>query len=80
MAVLDLRDRCARQRCHKLIRQSNGAQVEFQRYKPYCSYHCQEWDRTESAARHLATLKRTPPLEAVGSSGMTADHAQGDKS
>lgn len=55
--VLDLRDRCARENCRKLIRQSKGAQAEFQRYKPFCSYHCQEWARTEGALRHLSTLK-----------------------
>lgn len=57
MSTLDLRDRCARQRCHKLIRQGAQAQSEYQRYKPFCSYHCQEWDRVEGAARYLATLK-----------------------
>jgi len=58
--TLDLRDRCARKNCGKLIRQNQGAQAQYQRYKPFCSYHCQEWDRVEGAARHLATLKGQP--------------------
>jgi hypothetical protein len=57
MAVLDLRARCERKNCNKLIRKGEAAQREFARYRPYCSYHCQEWGRLEGAMQHLRRLK-----------------------
>lgn len=53
MKVLDLRDRCLRERCHKLIRKGKMAQANYQRYKPYCSYGCQEWHKLEQARAYL---------------------------
>lgn len=52
--TLDLRARCARQRCNKLIRNSQQAQADYKRYAPYCSFHCKECDRVESSLRMLA--------------------------
>lgn len=51
---IDLRPRC--KRCKKLPR-GKMKQAEFERYAPYCSYHCQEWGRLEDARRHLDTLR-----------------------
>ena len=60
MTVLDLRARCARPRCNKLIRKGEAAKREFARYRPFCSYHCQEWARLEGAMQHLRELKGQP--------------------
>lgn len=51
--TIDLRDRCKRPRCGKLIRKGKMAQANYQRYKPYCSYGCQEWHRLELAQEYL---------------------------
>ena len=51
--VLDLRDRCARTKCNCLIKKSKMAQDKFNRYKPFCSYHCQEWSSLEEAMKSL---------------------------
>lgn len=59
MTILDLRDRCARDSCAKLIRKGKQSQAEYARYRPYCSYHCQQWAGIDSARRHLATLEQT---------------------
>ena len=56
MSTLDLRIRC--ERCKKLIRKSAGAVAEYQRYKPFCSYHCQQWGALEDAQRRINSLKR----------------------
>ena len=53
MAVLDLRDRCLRPKCHKLIRKGKLAQANYQRYQPYCSYGCQEWHKLEAAQEYI---------------------------
>ena len=47
---LDLRPRC--KRCGKMPR--GKMQTEnYERYKPYCSYHCQEWANLEGAQRYI---------------------------
>jgi hypothetical protein len=51
--VLDLRARCLRRRCHKLIRKGKLAQANYQRYKPFCSYACQEWNKIEEARDYI---------------------------
>lgn len=56
---LDLRDRCTRQRCAQLIRKGKMAQANYQRYKPYCSYSCQEWHRLEEAQDYLNRTSTT---------------------
>lgn len=58
-AALDLRSRCARQRCDKLIRKGQQAQAEFKRYSPFCSYHCQEWARLEGAQAVIDRFNRS---------------------
>jgi len=57
-AKIDLRDRCARQCCNKLIGKGKQAQANFKRYAPHCSYHCQQWDYIESARLHIAAIKQ----------------------
>jgi hypothetical protein len=57
---VDLRDRCHRERCFKLIRKGKMAQERYARYKPFCSYNCQEWDRIEVAQAYLDS-RRTEP-------------------
>lgn len=54
MRTLGLRYRC--RRCAKLIRKGKMAQASWQRYKPYCSYACQEWHRLESSVAYLFHL------------------------
>lgn len=56
--VIDLRDRCARSACNKLITKGKQVQTEYARYKPFCSYRCQEWASLESAKRYLDSLPR----------------------
>ena len=51
--TLDLRARCARQRCNKLPR-GTRQQADYKRYAPYCCFHCKECDRVESSLRMLA--------------------------
>ena len=51
---LDLRDRC--QRCHKLIR-GKLAEANYQRYKPYCSFHCESWASLESSYKRVVQLR-----------------------
>jgi len=53
---IDLRHRCPR--CGVLKPEPRGTRTkeraaEFERYAPYCSYHCQEWHKTEQAYEHL---------------------------
>ena len=55
---LDLRPRCARPRCGKLITKGRMAQDSYARYKPYCSYHCQVCHGTEQALAYCAELER----------------------
>ena len=52
---IDLRPRCAR--CRKLPR-GKLREAEFKRYAPFCSFHCQEWNRLEEAQRHLSNIIR----------------------
>jgi hypothetical protein len=47
---LDLRPCC--KRCRKIPR-GKMQQANWDRYQPYCSYHCQEWHRLEEAQRYL---------------------------
>src|ERR1700683_2741023 len=47
---IDPRPRC--RRCHKIPR-GKMAWGNWERYAPYCSYHCQEWGRLEDAQRYL---------------------------
>jgi hypothetical protein len=48
------------QRCHKTPR-SKAAWVNWGRYTPYCSFHCQEWGRLDDAQEYLRR-KRTELL------------------
>lgn len=51
--VLDLRPRC--ERCKKLPRGKMRLE-NFERYKPYCSYHCQEWAQLENASAYVRNM------------------------
>ena len=53
-----LRDRCARSSCNKLITKGKQVQAEYARYKPFCSYHCQQWAGLEDAQRYINSLPR----------------------
>ena len=55
--TLDLRDRCARAACNKLIRKGQMAQAEYARYKPFCSYHCQQWAGIEAGRQRINELR-----------------------
>ncbi len=50
MKILDLRPRC--KRCKKLPR-GKMQRANYERYAPYCSYHCQEWAQLEDAQRYI---------------------------
>jgi hypothetical protein len=50
---LDLRPRC--KRCKKLPRGKLAA-ANFERYKPFCSYGCQQWFNLENAQRYINSL------------------------
>ena len=52
--TLDLRPRC--KRCRKMPR-GKMQLANWDRYKPYCSYHCQEWARLEEARAYLDRLR-----------------------
>lgn len=52
---LDLLTRCAR--CRKIPR-GKMQKENYERYKPYCSYNCQEWHRVEEARRHILEFQR----------------------
>lgn len=54
---LDLRTRCARQRCRKIPR-GKMQTANYEHYKPYCSFHCQEWARVEDGLTYCAELRR----------------------
>lgn len=54
MKTLDLRPRC--ERCVKLIRGAM-AEARYARYRPFCSFHCQEWTRLESAQRYINEMR-----------------------
>ena len=58
---LDLRPRCIRERCAKLIRKGKMAQSNYTRYKPYCSYACQEWHNLEKAQQYLRNRRDELP-------------------
>ena len=58
---IDLRPRCARARCHKLITKGKMAQDNFKRYQPYCSYHCQHWAGLEMAQAHITAIRDNQP-------------------
>jgi len=47
---LDLRIRC--KRCHKIPRGKLNL-AHYERYKPFCSFHCQEWYSLERAMEYL---------------------------
>jgi hypothetical protein len=52
---VDLRKRC--KRCNKLPR--GKMQTEnYERYEPFCSYHCQQWWHLEEAQRYINSLQR----------------------
>ncbi len=53
---IDLRDRCAREKCNKLIGKSKMKIAAYDHYKPYCSYHCQQWHGLELAQKHINSL------------------------
>ncbi len=53
---LDLRLRCKRIACRKLIRPHKNAKASYERYKPFCCYSCQEWDKLEMASDYIATV------------------------
>lgn len=42
-------------RCKRCQKRPRGKlnQANFERYKPYCSFHCQEWGRLEDAQAYL---------------------------
>jgi len=52
---IDLRLRCERPSCHKLIRKA--AMWEYEQYKPYCSYQCQEFHKQEMVMEYLRLKK-----------------------
>jgi hypothetical protein len=54
---LDLRPRCQRENCNILIRKTQLAQRNYKLYKPYCSFHCQEWDKLEQMRKYLDKQK-----------------------
>jgi hypothetical protein len=56
MRTLDFRPRCERQSCAKLIRKHASAQADYARYRPFCSYACQEWAGLENAQRYINSL------------------------
>lgn len=51
--TLDLRQRC--KRCKKMPR-GKMQQANWDRYKPYCSYHCQEWHQLELASEYVRKM------------------------
>jgi len=51
--TLDLRPRCLR--CNKIPR-GKMQKSNFEHYKPYCSYHCQEWHRLEQASEYVRKM------------------------
>lgn len=51
--TLDLRPRC--KRCNKIPR-GKLKQQSYEHYKPYCSYHCQEWHRLEQASEYIRRM------------------------
>lgn len=57
---LDLRPRC--KYCRKIPRGKMNV-ANYERYKPYCSFHCQEWGRLQDAAAYLSTLRQAPTEE-----------------
>ena len=51
--TIDLRDRCDRcERCNK-IPKGELRKKEFEKYAPYCSYHCEQWFILEQALRRI---------------------------
>lgn len=50
MKTIDLRERC--KRCGKIPRGKLN-KANFERYKPFCSYNCQEWYGLEEAQRYI---------------------------
>ena len=56
---IDLRERCKRGRCNKLILKNKTAQYAYSLYKPYCSYHCQQWNALEQAQAHINSIKES---------------------
>lgn len=50
MKIIDLLPRCAR--CNKLPR-GKLAKESYERYHPYCSFHCQEWAQLEGAQAYI---------------------------
>lgn len=53
-ARIDL-TRC--KRCNKRPR-GKMAKQDFERYAPYCSYHCEQWAALENAVRHNIRNRR----------------------
>lgn len=51
---VDLRDRC--KRCNRSPR-GKMQTANWNRYKPFCSYNCQEWFRLEEAQRYIDTIR-----------------------
>jgi len=57
---IDVRERC--QRCRKIPRGVLG-KANFNRYSPYCSFHCQEWAKLENAQKYINELVAAPKGE-----------------
>lgn len=52
--TIDLRPRC--ERCQKLPRGKMNL-AAYEKYKPYCSYHCQEWAALEGAMAYIKSVR-----------------------
>ena len=52
--ALDFRPRC--RRCNKIPR-GKRQKENYERYKPFCSFNCQEWFKLEEAMRYINKLK-----------------------
>jgi hypothetical protein len=52
---IDFRPRC--KRCGKIPR-GKMQNSNYERYKPFCSFHCQEWFNVEETSRYLRNLRK----------------------
>ena len=52
---IDMRPRC--RQCGKIPR-GKMRNTESLRYKPFCSFHCQETGRMQNALRYVKTLQK----------------------
>ena len=46
--------------CKRCLRKPRGKMQKnnYERYKPFCSYHCQEWFKLEEAQRYINSKLR----------------------